>query len=115
VPEWIELIEAKELPDRIDELTPDMEVRILKWAIICEESWRPYRIVKAEMEYYKRWWIPLPRKHPDIRHKERMRKRPWRQLYLRICDKCWKEIISVYPEWTSFKVYCEECYNKEMY
>jgi formylmethanofuran dehydrogenase subunit E len=44
-----------------------------------------------------------------------MEKMPKMELYLRRCDKCWKEIISVYPKWVEFKVYCEECYNKEMY
>lgn len=52
---------------------------------------------KAEIDFYRKHHISLPRKHPDIRHEERMKLRPGRTLYLRNCDCCGKEILSVYP------------------
>ena len=115
VPEWIELIKAEDLPDNIEDLTDQIEQKILKWAIICEKSWRPFRIIKPELEFYKKYNLPLPRKHPDIRYAERLEKRPKRNLYVRNCSKCNKEIISIYPINTQFKVYCQECYDKEVY
>jgi len=36
-------------------------------------------------------------------------------LHLRTCDKCGVETLSVYPQNSEFKVYCEACYNKEVY
>ena len=97
---------------------------ILKAIFVCEISGRPYRIIKQELEFYRKHNLPLPRRHPDIRHEERMNLRPGRTLYLRNCDKCTKEMLSVYDpkefllgddtkyEW---KVYCESCYQQEVY
>jgi formylmethanofuran dehydrogenase subunit E len=59
--------------------------------------------------------LPLPKLHPDIRHEKRMKQRPWRTLYLRTCNKCGKEMVSVYSVEDTRKVYCEECYRQEVY
>ena len=107
----MQTIQANDLPKSIQEVDKD----ILQKAIICEVSWKPFRIIKPELEFYKKHNLPLPRKHPDVRHQERLEKRPWRELYLRTCDKTWEEILSVYPEWVPFKVYSSEAYEKEIY
>ena len=107
----METIKAVDLPDSIEEVWDD----ILQKAVICEKTWRPFRIVKPELEFYRKHWLPLPRKHPDVRYSERIQKTPNKQLYLRHCDKCWKEMLSVYDEKYPGKVYCEACYNKEIY
>ncbi|MBP7008063.1 hypothetical protein KBB05_05150 [Patescibacteria group bacterium] len=52
---------------------------------------------KAEIDFYRKHNLPLPRKHPDVRHEERMKLRPGRTLFLRTCDCCGKEMLSVYP------------------
>jgi len=116
-------------------LTPrSEEEEILNSIFICEVSWRPYRIIKQELEFYRKHHLPLPKRHPDVRHEERIKLRPWRTLYLRNCDKCNKEMLSVYQNITEGserpdkgslhisesseshqKVYCEECYTKEIY
>jgi len=44
-----------------------------------------------------------------------MEKRAERRLYLRKCDKCGIEMISVYQQESDYKVYCDECYNKKIY
>jgi hypothetical protein len=88
---------------------------ILKGAIKCEVSWKPFRIVKPELEFYRRNKLPLPSKHPDIRHAERMAMRPVRDLFLRTCNKCWAETLSVYPSDSWFRIYCQKCYDKEVY
>ncbi len=113
VPEWINLIKSQQLPENVKELDKPKELEILKSAIVCKVSWRPFRIINLELDFYKKLNLPLPDKHPDIRHKERLKLRPKRELYLRRCDKCWKEMLSVYSEDVEFKVYCQECYDKE--
>lgn len=70
---------------------------------------------KAEIDFYRKHHISLPRKHPDIRHEERMKLRPGRTLYLRKCDCCSKEMLSVYDKQVGKLVYCESCYQKEVY
>ncbi|MEI8092158.1 MAG: hypothetical protein WCG98_08435 [bacterium] len=68
----------------IDSVTDD----ILKVAIACKVTQKPFRIIKQELDFYRRHHIPLPRKHPDVRHQKRMDERPTRELHLRHCDKC---------------------------
>lgn len=80
----------------------------------CSVSWRPFRFTKAEIIFYKNQWVPLPMKHPDIRHQERLHRRSWRTLYVRKCDKSGKEIISVYPQETNFAVYSVDGFQKEV-
>ena len=97
---------------------------ILKAIFVCEISGRPYRIIKQELEFYRKHNLPLPRKHPDIRHEERMKLRPGRTLYLRTCDKTGEEMLSVYapkeallggtPDYLG-KVYSEQAYQQEIY
>ena len=111
IPKQMETINAENLPDSID----DIDDSILQKAIICEISKRPFRIVPMELKFYRNHGISLPRKHPDVRHLERLKKRPWRTLYLRTCDKCGVEMLSVYPQNSVFKVYCESCYQQEVY
>jgi hypothetical protein len=47
----------------------------LNWAIKCEVSEKPFRIIKQELEFYRKHNLPIPKKHPDIRHLERMKLR----------------------------------------
>jgi hypothetical protein len=77
--------------------TSQQNYDICKQIILCEISWRPFMLQKAEIDFYRKHSIYLPRKHPDIRHEERMKLRPGRTLYLRNCDCCGKEMLSVYP------------------
>lgn len=111
IPDWIEILNTQNLPKNISDISDD----ILQKAIICEVSWRPFRIVKTELNFYRKNNLPIPTKHPDIRNKERVDKRPWKVLHLRMCDKCWIEMLSVYDKDSEYKVYCEKCYQKEIY
>ncbi len=110
IPEWAKVIDWKVIKE-----DPKEYEQILKSIFVCEVSGRPYRIIKQELEFYRKHHLPLPRKHPDIRHEERMKLRPWRTLYLRKCDQCNQENLSVY--WTDYqwKVYCESCYQQRVY
>jgi hypothetical protein len=111
IPEGLEKIDAKDLPDTIDQVDDG----ILQKIIICEVSWRAFRIIKPELEFYRKMWLPIPHKHPSIRYIERLNKKPRRDLHVRTCDNCSMKILSVYPQEARHKVYCEQCYNKEIY
>ena len=111
VPEGIETVNAKDFPDNIH----DVDDSILKKAVLCEITGKPFRIVAPELEFYRKHSLPLPKRHPDQRHLDRMTRRWGRQFYLRTCDNCGKQVVSVYSADSEFKVYCEECYNKETY
>lgn len=129
IPDNAQVLRAGEIPEEQWMKRRDDET-ILRQVIICSESWRPFMIQKAELAFYRKHNLPLPRKHPDVRHVERMALRPGRTLYLRECDQCGEEMLSVYPmeEKTTKsendktidtankqKVYCEKCYQQEVY
>lgn len=86
-----------------------------KDVIICEVSWKPFRLIPQEVEFYKKHNLPIPTKHPDIRHAERMKLRNPRKLRARQCAKCWIDVQTTYAPERPEVVYCETCYNKEIY
>jgi CxxC-x17-CxxC domain-containing protein len=110
-PKVEKIIPANKLPENISEIPDD----ILNWAIECEITKKPFRIVKQELDFYRKHNLPIPKKHPDQRHLERMTLRNPRKLFTRICDKCGKEIQTTYAPERSEIVYCQDCYEKEIY
>ncbi|MBU0457993.1 hypothetical protein KKF03_00925 [Patescibacteria group bacterium] len=111
MPDVEKIISADRLPDSIDDIPDD----VLNWAIKCEITQRPFKIVKQELEFYRRMKLPVPHLHPDERHKRRMAQRNPRKLWKRKCEKCGVEIETTYAPDRPEKVYCEDCYLKEVY
>ena len=111
LPNVSKIIPAEKLPENIKDIPDD----ILNWAIKCEVTWKPFRIIKQELEFYRKHNLPIPKKHPDQRHLERMKLRNPRKLFVRSCDKCEVEMKSTYSADREEIVYCEDCYNKEVY
>ena len=85
-PKVEKIIPASKLPDSIESIPDD----ILNWAIECEVTKKPFRIIKQELEFYRKHHLPIPRRHPDQRHLDRMKMRNPRKLFERLCDcpKC---------------------------
>ena len=110
-PQVSKTIPADRLPDRIEDIPDD----ILNWAIICEVSGKPFRIVKAELDFYRKHKLPIPRRHPDQRHLDRMSLRNPRKLFERKCDKCGVDMQTTYAPDRPEIVYCETCYRQEIY
>ena len=111
VPENAQTIKAQELPESIQDVGDD----ILNKVIICEVSGKSFRIVKPELEFYRKHNLPIPHKHPDIRHIERLQLRSPRKLWNRKCVKCWVNIKTTYSPERPEIIYCEQCYNKEIF
>ncbi len=105
------IIPATQLPDAIQDIPDD----ILHWAINCEVTGKPYKIIKQELEYYRRMQIPVPRLHPDERHRRRVVLSNPRKLWNRTCGKCQRPITTSYSSERPEKVLCEACYLKEVY
>lgn len=100
-----------EIPGDISQVKDNVCSEILA----CEVTGKNYRIIPQELAFYRKMHLPVPRKHPDQRHLERIAKRNPRRLFNRNCDKCGKPIVTSYPPNTEVKVYCNECYLKEIY
>ncbi|MDD3302362.1 MAG: hypothetical protein PHN31_02320, partial [Candidatus Gracilibacteria bacterium] len=68
LPKVDKIIPANKLPDNIKDIPDD----ILNWAIKCQESNRPFKIIPEELKFYRENNIPIPRFHYDIRYKHRL-------------------------------------------
>ena len=106
------VVPADKLPDLLSDIPDD----ILNWAVECEVSGKAFRILKQELEFYRKHNIPIPRLHPNERYAQRKAicMNP-STLWDRTCAKCSKDIQTSYsPEWPE-TVYCEDCYLAEVY
>jgi hypothetical protein len=115
-PKVEKIIPANLLPETISEIPDD----ILNWAIVetsqCNVSTnRPFKVIKPELDFYRKMNLPIPHLHPDERHKNRMTLRNPRKLWKRNCMKCNEEIQTIYSPERKEIVYCEKCYLKEIY
>ena len=109
-------IKTNKLPETIGEVT-DL---ILNEVIECEEKDSPnspgaFRITENELNFYRKMDLPLPRASFDIRHLRRMDKRPKLKIIKRNCSKCSVEVETVYTKEYSPILYCEKCYQQEVY
>ncbi|MFH0770309.1 MAG: zinc-ribbon domain containing protein [Candidatus Peregrinibacteria bacterium] len=104
-------IAAAELSDALDAVPDD----ILNWAIRCEFTGRPFKIIRQELAFYRQMRLPIPRLHPDERHRRRTALGNPRHLWSRKCAKCQKAIETSYSPERPERVYCESCYLAKVY
>lgn len=107
-PEVKKVLDAATLPADINLVSDD----ILDYAIKCEVTGRLFRIIKPELQYYRSHNIPLPHRHPDQRHTDRMRLRPPRKLWDRVCHNCHIAVKTPYSPERPEQILCEQCYSQ---
>ena len=95
---------------QIPEAITDVPDNICSEILTCENCGKNYKIQKAELAFYRKQNLPIPRKCPDCRHAERIGLRNPRKLWERTCDKCSVEIQTTFAPDRTEKVYCEKCY-----
>jgi hypothetical protein len=94
------------VPDNITDV-PDS---ICNEILTCEVTGKNYRIQKQELKFYRQQNLPIPRLHPDERHRRRVELRNPRKLWSRKCDKCQKNIQTTFSPDRSEKILCEAGY-----
>jgi hypothetical protein len=107
-------IKGSELPQTIQEVDDS----ILEQVIECEITKKPFKILEQELNFYRRFNLPLPSVHPDERHNKRLKLRNPMILTKRMCHFGDKEVYTTYPpeeKGGPKKVVCTEHYNKEVY
>ena len=92
----------------------DVKKDIVREMLGCSDCGKNYKIIDKELEFYKKLNLPVPRKCPDCRHLERMTLRSPRKLWDRKCGKCKKEMKASYALDRPEKVFCQECFLKEV-
>ena len=111
IPKEIKTIPASRLPDDIKDVPDD----ILNWAITCEETKKPFKIIPQELKFYRTKGLPIPHFSPRVRHQKRVALQNPRVLYERKCDECGTKIQTTYSPDRPEKICCEECYLKLVY
>jgi hypothetical protein len=110
---------ALELSDDIK----DVEDSILKEVIKCSHEGKcehecagVFRITNQELQFYRRFNIPLPHICQNCRHYSRFAWRNPPKLWHRHCMKegCTNEFETSYAPDRKEIVYCESCYNSEV-
>jgi Zn ribbon nucleic-acid-binding protein len=84
--------------------------KTIKLTCTNPECKKEFIVIAQEATFYEQKKLPLPDHCPACRHKQRMALRSERQLYKRTCDKCKKQMVSVYPESAPYLVYCNPCF-----
>ena len=98
------------IPPTIKETHSDICDKILT----CEITGTNYRIQKAELKFYRKMNIPVPKICPDERYRQRITTRNPRTLWTQKCDHCKKEIQTTFSPDRPETIYCETCYLKEI-
>ncbi len=120
-----ETIKRSSIPDKIEDV-PDSYLSEIFACDVCSKN---YNITPNELLFYKKEKIPFPRKCPNCRYKRRFDLRPLRKLWHRGCmctnlehghtaplaGGCPNEFKTSYSPERVEKIYCESCYNKEVY
>jgi hypothetical protein len=117
-----------ELPEKSSDATADILSKTIscKNADLADRDWctKAFRIIGPELAFYQKENIPLPRMCPNCRHHERLTYRNKPKLYARSCmcdvtthnhtKMCPNTFETTYSPDRPEKVYCEECYQKEV-
>ena len=119
-----ETVDWKTFPDSISDFPSDFGIR--EGIFACIECQKNYRIIADELTFYKRMKIPIPRNCPECRHMNRFNERGPNKLWHRGCmctkqkhfhssDRCKEEFETSYAPEKPDIVYCEKCYQQEVY
>lgn len=100
-----------EIPDHIKDATDTILEAVLK----CENCAKNYRLIKKELDFYRRMNISVPRHCYLCRDLSRIRELNPMDIYNRACAKCGKSIQTSYAPDRLEIVYCEKCYQQEVY
>lgn len=79
-----------------------------------ERSITGYRIIKPELNFYRKMSLPPPRLSPQERHQQRLASRNLIKLYTRNCSVSGKEMLTSFAPEQPVKVVSEEEYVKSL-
>ena len=118
-----ETLRSEQIPDSI----VDVSDSILNEVLACIECRRNYKIVQNELNFYKKHSIPIPRKCFYCRNSVRLKLENPFKLWHRTCmcgkenhfhskvKPCREEFETSYAPDRPEIIYCEKCYQQEVY
>lgn len=106
-----ETMQVDKIPDNIKDVQDSITSEILR----CLDCNRNYKITEPELLFYRKMNIAIPRKCFYCRHQDRITRRGPYKFWDRNCAKCKKGITTNYTPDRPEIVYCEKCYQQEVY
>ena len=111
---------AEKIPDNIDNAGEEILKEILGCAHKgdCDHQCSTaFRLTDYELKFYKKHDIPLPILCSNCRYYERVKVMPALKLWHRKCMKsgCPNEFETAYAQERPEIIYCEKCYQQEVY
>ena len=111
----------KEIPNNINDISDSIINEVLE----CKNCGRNYRLTQNELLFYRKWQIPAPENCFFCRLKKRFSLRTPSCVWHRSCmcekaghnhtGRCPNEFETSYAPERPEIVYCESCYQKEVY
>ena len=99
-----------QVPDRIEDTTDEILSAVLK----CVQCTKNYRLISAELQFYRRFGLPVPERCSFCRDRDRVKLLNPIAVFDRACAKCNTAIKTSYAPDRPEIVYCESCYNAEV-
>ena len=113
-------IKTEDIPNNIK----DVNNSIINKVIGCghegtckEQCTEAFKIIESELQFYQRMNLPLPHLCPNCRHYQRLKQRNPLKLWHRQCMKedCPNKFETSYAPDRPEIIYCEKCYQQEVY
>ncbi len=113
-------IPSNDIPDDINDVNDDITTKVIECAHKGEcnqQCTEAFKIIPEELSFYRRMNLPLPHLCPNCRHYERLSQRNPLKLGHRSCMKpgCTNTFETSYSPDRPEIVYCERCYQNEVY
>src|SRR3989338_2140638 len=128
-------LKSEDLPDHIKDVGNDIVNKVIECqhqSNCNEQCTTAFKIIKPELDFYKKMNLPLPRLCPNCRHYQRLKQRNPLKLWKRQCqcngtqsdnkiyqktishahstNHCENEFETTYSPDRKEIVYCEKCY-----
>lgn len=81
----------------------------------CPNCKKSFAITEDDLAFYTKIGVPHPTFCPECRMQRRMAFRNERALFLRVCDRCQKQVVSQHRANAPFPVYCVDCWWAETF
>ena len=117
----------EEIPKNTKEVTDTILNEIIECAHFSDFCTEAFKITKEELQFYKQMNLSLPQYCPNCRHERRLKMRNPMKLQKRDCmcdkeshhnhldSKCNENFETTYSPDQPEIVYCEKCYQQEVY
>src|SRR3989344_4563889 len=77
---------------------------------VCQNCKKSFGVEPDDFAFYEKIKVPPPTWCPECRAQRRLAFRNERVFYKRTCDRCKREVVSMYSPNKPYTVWCYECW-----